>query len=151
MTNAEEIYIEFWKDFEKLLKEKNHPFKIIHGRRDGSETSWANINKKHSRNNNAIDLSLQTRKKLFRIDFYVTNENSNVGQILLNNKENINNEISVPIIWENGTKNKNTLRVSYYISYDGKSFKEVIESALPIIDEFIKVANKYGEDYFFDF
>ncbi len=58
--------------------------------------------------------------------------------------------VSVPIRWEFGTKNKETLRPSVYVDING-NYRNAIEKSLPIIIEFIEAAKKFGEKEFFDF
>ena len=150
MTNVEMIYRDFWKTFDEILIENGEPFQIIHTM-SGKERSWANVNRVRAMNNNAVDLSLQSKRERFRIDFYIYDKNNEIGQIMSSNKDKINSEISVALQWKSGDKNPNTLRVQYFISYANCSYREAIEKALPIIMEFIAVANKYGRNYFFDF
>ncbi len=151
MAYAEEVYKEFWKVFEVILKEKGEPFSISHGWNVDRETSWSNVNKNKSYNSNALDLSLQTRKKIFRIDFYMIDKNTEVGRIMMNNKDYINKTIPVALKWEDGSKGKSTLRISYYMSYYDKSYRQVIEESIPIIEEFIAVGKTLANRFFFDF
>ena len=50
-----------------------------------------------------------------------------------------------------GEKNPDTLRVIVKLPIDNFTCRELIEQALPYIMEFIAVAKKYGEQFFFDF
>lgn len=148
----------FWKIFEEILAENGNPFSIAY-MKNGKETSWANINKKNALNENALDLSFLVTKGMLRIDLYVrSGVDSFLGRKILMSKEEIEKMISVPIIWENGTRNGKTLRPSYYLNirpqFSGdytEEYRRVIEESLPIIMEFIAVARKYGEREFFDF
>lgn len=121
----------------------------------GKPQNWANINKNQAWNVNAIDLSFLNSKGLFRVDLYMQNGRlDEIGKKIIENKENINSMITLPVKWENGKRNLNTLRPSVYFTFekDNKAdYRRVIEESLPTIIEFIKVANKYGKYTFFDF
>lgn len=148
----------FWGIFEEILIENGNPFSIAHIK-NGEETSWANVNKNKALNENALDLSFLAKKRMFRINLYVrSGVDSFLGRRILMAKEEIEKMISVPIVWESGTKNKKTLRPSYYLNirpqFSGgytEEYRRVIEESLPIIMEFIAVAKRYGEREFFDF
>lgn len=148
----------FWRIFEEILTENGNPFSIAY-MKNGKETSWADVNKNKALNENALDLSFLVTKKLLRINLYVrSGADSFLGRKILMAKEEIEKMISVPIIWENGTRNEKTLRPSYYLNirpqFSGdytEEYRRVIEESLPIIMEFIAVAKRYGERKFFDF
>lgn len=140
----------FWCIFEKILCENGDPFKIIH-EKAGEQTFWACVNKNKAFTNNCLDISLVKRSNFLRIGLYIIDRDSLIGKIILANKESINEQLSFFPNWEHGTRNPNTLRVTVKIPIDRKTSRELIEEALPIIMEFIEIAKKYGEKYFFDY
>lgn len=154
MTNAEEQRKIFWETFEDVLMENGEPFSICYTQGDKPQ-SWANVNRKHAWNANAIDLSFLNQQGLFRVDLYMENgEQDQIGRKIKANKEDINSMISFPVKWENGKKNPNTLRPSVYFPFiknNKDDYRRVIEESLPTILKFIEVANKYGKNMFFDF
>lgn len=154
MTNAEEQRKIFWELFEEILMENGEPFNICYKMGD-KICAWANINKNHAWNENAIDISFRTRDCMLRVDLYVQRgEDILLGRRILNNKEDINSMVTKSINWEYGTSNAKTLRPSVYFSFirnNKEDYRRVIEESLPTIMEFINVANKYGKDEFFDF
>ena len=156
MTNAEEQRKIFWELFEEVLIENGEPFKIAYRKGiDNTITSYAAVNKNQSFNNIGIDISFLLRKRKLRVDLYILlGETIPIGQKIWNNKEKINSMVSLPLMWERGEKNKETIRVSVYFDFiqdDIDDYRRVIEESLPTIMEFINVANKYGKDEFFDF
>ncbi len=150
MTNAEMIYRDFWKVFDEILIENGEPFQIVH-EMSGKVKSWATVNRNHIWTASMVCIGLRSRKKEMGIDIYVEDMNTTIGKILLANKDKISNEFSVPVQWISGEKQPNTFRVRYPISFANCTYREAIEKALPIIIEFIAVAKKYGEQFFFDF
>lgn len=154
MTNAEEQRKIFWETFEDVLMENGEPFSICY-MQGGKPQSWANVNRNHAWNANAIDLSFLNSQGLFRVDLYMQNgELDHIGRIIMANKEKINLMVTQPIKWERGERNPNTLRPSVYFPFKKNNkddYRRVIEESLPTILEFIEVANKYGKNMFFDF
>ena len=150
MTNAEEQREVFWKIFEKILKEKGEPFKIAYIHQIQNRiTSYAAVNRNNSFNANALDLSFLLREKRFRVNLYISKPS--LIKKFMDNKEDINSMVSLPISWDNG---KMVLRPSIYFNFipgDAEDYRIVIEESLPTILEFIEVANKYGREEFFDF
>ena len=154
MTHAEAQRKIFWELFDEILIENGEPFSICY-KKSGEYCSWADVNKNKAWNENAIDISFLIRDGLLRVDLYVQKgEDVPLGRRILNNKEEIDSMVSLPIKWEYGTSNPNTLRPSVYFKFvknNKDDYRRVIEEALPTIMEFINVANKYGSDEFFDF
>ncbi len=150
MTKAETIYKDFWKIFEEVLEENGMPFQIVH-EMSGKSKSWANVNKKHIFNKNAVDISLRSREKRLRLGLYVVDKNCELGRVLFANKANIDKKLPFEHNWENGSRNVNTLRITTYLSFSHLTYREVIEQALPILVEYISIADEYGSGYFFDF
>ena len=150
MTNMIEQREIFWKIFNDVLKEKGEPFKISFEHKITHEiTPYAAVNRNSSFNANAIDLSFLLRERMFRVDLYVTSPI--LMRKFMDNKIDIDNMVSLPLIWDNG---KRVLRPSIYFDFipnDMEDYRNVIEESLPIIIEFIEIANKYGKDEFFDF
>ena len=154
MINAEEQRKIFWNLFDKILIENGEPFKINYIK-SGEYNSWANVNRNNSWNKNAIDISFLQRKGLLRVDLYIQRgTDTPIGRKILNNKDDINSMITIPLKWESGTRNNKTIRPSVYFSFiknDVEDYRRVIEKSLPTIIEFIDVANKYGKYEFFDY
>ncbi len=152
MTNAEAVRKEFWKTFDKMLIEEGLSVKLTH-EMAGKPTHWANVNKYHAFNNNAVDISLVQRQNVIRIGFYIDDRNSRIGRLILANKQKIDEKISFPLHWESGTRNPNTLRVVTYVPFDflRNSYREVVQECLPKLYEFIILAYEYGKKEFFDF
>ncbi|MCD7728651.1 MAG: DUF4268 domain-containing protein [Clostridia bacterium] len=140
----------FWNTFEQILIENGEPFKIIH-EKAGEQTHWACVNKNKALNNNCVDISLVRREGFLRVGLYIIDRNARIGQILLANKENIDRQISFEHIWEDGTRNPNTLRIIKKFPIAGKTSREIIENALPYIMKYVEIAKIYGEHDFFDF
>ena len=140
----------FWRTFEQILREHGEPYKIIH-EKSGKQTPYANVNKLRPINSNCVDISLVRRKNFLRVGLYIIDRYSSIGQHILANRENINRELSFAPQWEKGEKNPNTLRVIVKFPIDDHTCRELINEAFPYIEEFIKVAGKYGKREFFDF
>ena len=140
----------FWVTFEQVLNETGNPFGIIH-EKSGEQTYWACVNKNKILTDNVVDISLVQSKNFLRIGLYIIDRTTDIGKIILANKEQINESLSFNPIWEDGTKNKNTLRVIIKLPIDNFTPRELIYKALPYVMEFISVAKKYGEKEFFDF
>lgn len=141
----------FWNLFDEILIENGEPFKINYQKSNGEITSYANINKRKIPNSTTLDLSLLPARNKLRINLYIHNGvESFVGRRISTNREFVQSMISVPILWEYGSKNSQTLRPSVYIDLSG-NYRNVIEKSLPIIMEFIEVAKRFGKDEFFDF
>ncbi len=140
----------FWKTFEELLIENGEPFNIVH-EKGGEQTYWACVNKNRALADNTVDISLVQSKNFLRVGLYIRVRNTDIGRIILANKEHINAQLSFTPIWEDGTNNKNALRVIVKLPIDNLTCKELIEQALPYIMEFIVVAKKYGGREFFDY
>lgn len=154
MSNAEEQRKIFWETFEDVLMENGEPFSVCYMMNEKPQ-SWANVNRNHAWNANAIDLSFLNSQGLFRVDLYMQNgEQDQIGRKIKANKEDVNSMITLPVRWENGEKNPNTLRPSVYFPFEKNNkddYRRVIEESLPTILEFIEVANIYGKNMFFDF
>lgn len=150
MTNAEKIWSDFWIVFDGILIENGEPFKIIH-EMSGKVKSWGTINSYKLWKSAMVCVGLRTQKKEVGIDIYVEDRNTEIGRIILANKDEINRLFPMPVQWLDGEKQSNTFRIRYTLSFADCTYREVIEKALPIIMEFIFVAKKYGEKYFFDF
>ncbi len=140
----------FWKTFEQILMENGEPFSIIH-EKGGEQTYWACINKNKAFVDNCVHIELVQSKNILRTGIYVRLKNTILGDKMILNKENINKSLSFTPIWKSGVKNVNTLRIVVEFPIDNKTSRELIEDSLPYLMEFIAVAKKYGEQFFFDF
>ena len=136
----------FWKTFEQILIENGEPFKIVH------KYQFANVNRRKVNFNVTLDISLVRRKNFLRVGLYIRDRRSEIGRIILANKERINRALSFMPRWEIGEKNPNTLWVITKIPINDSTYRELIEKSIPYIMEYIDVAVKYGKKYdFFDF
>ncbi len=141
----------FWRTFEQILMENGEPFKIIYTKEDGTLTHYADVNRVKLNLSICMDISLVRRENFLRVGLYINNIHSQIGRIILANKERINDELSFAPLWEQGARNANALRVIVKFPINDNSCRDLIENALPYIIEFIAVADKYGKNYFFDF
>ena len=135
----------FWKTFEQILIENGEPFKIVY------KDHYADVNRYKINLNIDVDISLVRRDNFLRVGLYIIDKYSDIGRIILANKEQINKQLTFSPLWESGEKNPDTLRVIVKLPIDNFTCRELIEQALPYIMEFIAVAKKYGEQFFFDF
>lgn len=155
MTYTEEQRKIFWKLFDEILIENGEPFSIAYKKKNGEITSYGQVNKLFATpNGTVIDLSFILRDGKFRVNFYIPERKTSLRDNFINNKEQIESMITKTLLWENGSQNENVLRPSVYFEFiknDVDDYRRVIEESLPTIIEFINVANKYGQDEFFDF
>lgn len=136
----------FWKTFEQILTENGEPFKIVH------KDHFANVNRRNVNFNVTLDISLVRRNNFLRVGLYIRDKRSEIGRIILANKERINRALSFTPRWEDGEKNPNTLWVVNKFPINDSTYRELIEKSIPYIMEYIDVAIKYGKKYdFFDF
>lgn len=152
MTNTERTI--FWETFEDVLMENGEPFKIAY-KNNKNEIKPGQVNKFFANPDvTCIELSFPKGKELFRVNFYIPEKKFDLRNIFIKNKEQIESMIKLPLLWERGEKNPNTLRPSVYFPFKKNNkddYRRVIEKSLPTILEFIEVANKYGKNMFFDF
>ncbi len=151
MTNAELTRKNFWEAFERILIENGEPFKIVY--RSSKIEYWASVNKYVVSNYNSVDIGLVLKENKLRLGLWLHDKTSDIAKKLQNHKKEIEEMLSFKPIWSDGLSNKNALRIMTYIplDFEYRTYREVIENALPIIIEFIAVAKKYGEQFFFDF
>ena len=136
----------FWKTFDEILTENGEPFKIVH------KDHFANVNRRKVNFNVTLDISLVRRNNFLRVGLYIRDKRSEIGRIILANKERINRALSFTPRWEDGEKDPNTLWVVNKFPINDSTYRELIEKSIPYIMEYIDVAIRYGKKYdFFDF
>ena len=141
MKNCTQIYSEFWKAFDEVLKENGAPFKMTHGI-NGRTTSWACVNSHRTWRNASLEASITGGCKKLRVDIYI--QDKRVDDVLYNklfsNFELIKNRTLLPLKWENGSKGINTIRLACYVpiyAHDEIAYRRIIQFILPIYTTFL--------------
>ena len=146
----------FWDIFEEKLIENGEPFTIAYQKKD---VNWAAINRsKHHVENVAffdktlsVDFLIKERK--VRINISVKYDLKMIDHLKANKTE-IESMITAPVEWISGTKNPNALRIQHLIPVEignTTNYADVIDLALPIIMDMIRVCERFADKQFFDF
>lgn len=136
-TKSDRLY--FWTEFNRVVHEKGKPFNI----RKASTDHWYNIALGTSEAH--ISITLVNKDSKIGVEIYIR-DNKDLFDSLLQNKEEIENKLGFPMIWER-LDEKKASRIEYYIqglNFDNQeNYRELMEEIIDKVLVLRKVFNGY--------
>lgn len=139
----------FWEMFQKALDDNGDPFTIL------TRAQYGSVNRNRSYCNLCLGFDFLLSKRFFRIGIYVQDDTKTpCFNRLLQQKDEIESALGFTPIWTpRGARNPNTRRIETrlpFTPYDREDYARLINEALPIFIQYIKVFSKYLPEAFKD-
>ena len=144
-SNSEQTV--FWKMLQDALDNNGNPFTI------STRAQYGTVNRKSPNSNLCLGFDFLLQKEFFRIGIYIQDDTiTTCFERLFQQKDEIESLLGFAPIWTTqGAKNTNTRRIETrlpFTAYDREDYERLIEEALPIFMQYIKVFSKYLPEAF---
>ena len=145
MTSAEQERKYFWKLMQQMLEKRGNPFKIKPAYTSGKPRHYAGI---CNGNGTSLSVDFLATEGILRIELYIAN-NSNLYDILKENKETLEKILGFSILFTDGEKNEEVKWVKKewrFEPYQWDEYRMVLEQALPDMIKFVEVFKTFVND-----
>ena len=144
-SNSEQTV--FWRMLQEALNNNGNPFTI------STRAQYGTVNRKSPNSNLCLGFDFLLQKGFFRIGIYIQDDTvTPCFDRLLQQKDEIESLLGFAPIWTTqGAKNPNTRRIETrlsFIAYDREDYERLIDEALPVFMQYIKVFSKYLPEAF---
>ncbi len=139
----------FWQMLQEALDKNGNPFTI------STRAQYGTVNRKRANCALCLGFDFLLQKRVFRIGIYIQDDTKTPHfNRLLRQKDEIESFLGFKPIWTTrGERNPNTRRIQMqlpFTPYDRNDYERLIERALPIFMQYIKMASKYLPEVFYD-
>lgn len=139
----------FWQMLQEELDRNGNPFTI------STRAQYGTVNRKRANCSLCLGFDFLLQKRFFRIGIYIQDDTKTPHfNRLLRQKDEIESFLGFKPIWTTrGERNPHTRRIQTqlpFTPYDRDDYERLIEEALPIFMQYIKMASKYLPEVFCD-
>ncbi len=139
----------FWQMLQEELDRNGNPFTI------STRAQYGTVNRKHATCSLCLCFEFLLQKRFFRIGIYIQDDTKTPHfNRLLRQKDEIESFLGFKPIWTTrGERSLHTRRIQTqlpFTPYDRDDYARLIEEALPIFMQYIKMASKFLPEVFCD-